>query len=173
MRRPSRKRRLKPAAKWLSTAALAASLAAWWFSANYNYGTDVGESENFFVEICGGYIFAQIFTPAEFHPVWLARPEKVDADWGWLLPSFERNSMFPKISESDPDWSYEALLPLWLPTALFSLTTVWLWKSSFRRIPPGYCNECGYDLTGNTSGVCSECGAPTPPTHAPPPSATV
>jgi len=27
-----------------------------------------------------------------------------------------------------------------------------------RRIRPGCCLRCGYDLTGNTSGVCSECG---------------
>jgi hypothetical protein len=30
----------------------------------------------------------------------------------------------------------------------------------FRRrpIPPGHCRSCGYDLTGNVSGRCSECG---------------
>ncbi len=26
------------------------------------------------------------------------------------------------------------------------------------RYPPGHCVECGYDLTGNVSGVCPECG---------------
>lgn len=30
------------------------------------------------------------------------------------------------------------------------------------RIPPGHCKTCGYDLTGNVSGKCSECGAPVP-----------
>jgi hypothetical protein len=29
-----------------------------------------------------------------------------------------------------------------------------------RRIKPGHCNQCGYSLTGNTSGVCPECGTP-------------
>ncbi len=24
-------------------------------------------------------------------------------------------------------------------------------------MPPGHCRKCGYDLTGNTSGVCTEC----------------
>jgi len=28
-----------------------------------------------------------------------------------------------------------------------------------RRIPPGHCATCGYNLTGNVSGKCSECGA--------------
>jgi hypothetical protein len=26
------------------------------------------------------------------------------------------------------------------------------------RGTPGYCSKCGYCLTGNTSGVCPECG---------------
>ena len=26
------------------------------------------------------------------------------------------------------------------------------------RYPAGHCRECGYDLTGNVSGVCPECG---------------
>ena len=28
-----------------------------------------------------------------------------------------------------------------------------------RRVPPGHCACCGYNLTGNMSGVCPECGA--------------
>ena len=27
-----------------------------------------------------------------------------------------------------------------------------------RRYPPGHCLKCGYNLTGNVSGVCPECG---------------
>ncbi len=29
-----------------------------------------------------------------------------------------------------------------------------------RRHPSGHCQSCGYNLRGNTSGVCSECGTP-------------
>lgn len=29
-----------------------------------------------------------------------------------------------------------------------------------RRQPPGCCIACGYNLTGNLSGVCPECGTP-------------
>lgn len=29
-------------------------------------------------------------------------------------------------------------------------------------IPPGHCTTCGYNLTGNVSGKCSECGEPVP-----------
>ena len=30
------------------------------------------------------------------------------------------------------------------------------WRA--RRAAPGHCQRCGYDLTGNQSGVCPECG---------------
>ena len=33
------------------------------------------------------------------------------------------------------------------------IITVWYWGN------PDACHKCGYDLTGNTSGVCPECGA--------------
>ena len=32
--------------------------------------------------------------------------------------------------------------------------------------PPSHvCVACGYNLTGNTSGTCPECGSPIPPTN--------
>lgn len=33
----------------------------------------------------------------------------------------------------------------------------WLNERRF-RVPPGHCPNCDYDLTGNVSGVCPECG---------------
>ncbi len=32
----------------------------------------------------------------------------------------------------------------------------------FRKLPEGHCRKCGYNLTGNVSGICSECGTPIP-----------
>jgi hypothetical protein len=48
-------------------------------------------------------------------------------------------------------------LPLWIPFLLFAIPTVYVWWRD-RRIPPGHCRKCGYNLTGNVSGVCPECG---------------
>ena len=55
---------------------------------------------------------------------------------------------------------HEVLVPGWIPFLLVAIPTGLLWWRDRRRIPPGHCQKCGYDLTGNLSGVCSECGEP-------------
>ena len=54
------------------------------------------------------------------------------------------------------------ILPIWIiftATALTTLGCALLCRWRGRR---GHCFECGYCLTGNTSGVCPECGAEAP-----------
>ena len=48
--------------------------------------------------------------------------------------------------------------PLWVPFAIVALLTAFLWNHD-RRIQPGHSRRCGYNLTGNVSGRCPECGA--------------
>lgn len=49
-------------------------------------------------------------------------------------------------------------LPLWvLLVALGAPAGVLFWRDR-RRYPAHCCQACGYELTGNTSGVCPECG---------------
>jgi hypothetical protein len=40
-------------------------------------------------------------------------------------------------------------------------------RSRERRSGPPRCPECDYNLTGNVSGVCPECGTPITPPHEP------
>jgi hypothetical protein len=47
--------------------------------------------------------------------------------------------------------------PLWVPIAVFSLAGILMWPHR-RRMHVGGCASCGYDLTGNVSGRCPECG---------------
>ena len=54
-------------------------------------------------------------------------------------------------------------IPLWFIFLVGAIPTAWLWHRDRRWIRPGCCLRCGYDLTGNTSGVCSECGLAKPP----------
>ena len=51
-------------------------------------------------------------------------------------------------------------LPYWFLTLVFALLpTIWLIKWRRRRnLPDNPCPSCGYDLTGNESGECPECG---------------
>ena len=56
------------------------------------------------------------------------------------------------------------VIPLWLPTAVALGAVAVLWWPDLRarwygwRLGPNHCLECGYDLTGNVSGRCPECG---------------
>ena len=52
------------------------------------------------------------------------------------------------------------VVPLWVPFAIVCLPTAILWHRDRRTVKPGCCQRCGYNLTGNVSGICSECGEP-------------
>ncbi|GJM24122.1 MAG: hypothetical protein DHS20C16_05370 [Phycisphaerae bacterium] len=60
-------------------------------------------------------------------------------------PSYKKGSGYTKI-------------PFWILFVPSILITIWLWRTS--RILPGKCWNCRYDLTGNVSGTCPECGTP-------------
>jgi hypothetical protein len=49
------------------------------------------------------------------------------------------------------------LLPLTL--AMLGFTYFLFWQDRFRP-KSGHCRTCNYNLTGNTSGICPECGTP-------------
>jgi len=51
-------------------------------------------------------------------------------------------------------------LGLWLPCICIGFPAAILFYRDRRRIPPGHCQKCGYNLTGNESGKCPECGKP-------------
>jgi hypothetical protein len=59
------------------------------------------------------------------------------------------------------------IVALWTPVALFAMPMVIFWvyeirrtRMSDRRRNPLGCHACGYNLTGNLSGICPECGNP-------------
>ena len=55
-------------------------------------------------------------------------------------------------------WNMLAI-PLWLPFGLTFVPATILFIRYRRRTTEGHCQKCGYDLTGNPSGVCPECGS--------------
>jgi len=64
------------------------------------------------------------------------------------------------------DQQHEVEIPilpfLGMAIALSSYFLYLWWRD--RPAPPGHCPQCRYDLTGNTSGVCPECGRRVLPT---------
>lgn len=56
------------------------------------------------------------------------------------------------------------IMPFWIPSVVLAAYPIALLcgiprRRRARRLRLGLCLRCGYDLTGNTSGVCPECGA--------------
>ncbi len=68
-----------------------------------------------------------------------------------LLPRFDSSASIGSLS-----------VPLWMLLAVVAVPTYRLWRRT-SRFPSGCCSSCGYDLTGNRSGVCPECGTPCQP----------
>ena len=71
-----------------------------------------------------------------------------------------RGSYFdPVIWKPQVTLPFVLVLPLWIPFVAVSLPTAFLRWRDRRRIPRGHCQTCGYELTGNVSGRCPECGS--------------
>jgi hypothetical protein len=65
------------------------------------------------------------------------------------------------VSQFVPDGLTDIYFFYWKWTLLFALLpALWvlIWWLKRRRSTQGRCPACHYDLTGNTSGVCPECG---------------
>ena len=56
-------------------------------------------------------------------------------------------------------YQVELAVAIWLVLVPFLVATIALWWLDYRKFPIGHCQCCGYDLTGNVSGRCPECGA--------------
>ena len=77
---------------------------------------------------------------------------------GWREPG---GGGVRQVTNTRSQWSF----PLWLPALVLALPAVGRVASRLRRRNrrlTGRCISCGYDLTGNLSGTCPECGGPAP-----------
>lgn len=61
-----------------------------------------------------------------------------------------------------PGGSHLLSVPIWLLLLVVVIPSTALWWLDRRRILPGHCGKCAYDLTGNVTGRCPECGEAVP-----------
>ena len=72
-------------------------------------------------------------------------PPSFASSWQWLV-TWEKSRFY-------------VIVPLYPFALIAALVTIICWH----HIPPGHCQKCGYNLTGNMSGICPECGTPCKP----------
>ena len=75
-------------------------------------------------------------------------------DWAFAERKAPWGSLFYKVWKWD---QRHVELPLYGVFATVAIPTLLVWWSGRKPIKPGHC-ECGYDVTGNTSGKCPEFG---------------
>jgi hypothetical protein len=143
---------------WMSVAASVVVLAVWlasgWYTLCVNYyGVVVVDIERGCITVLKDLGSRRFFWGTEFW--WALRPAR-GSSLRWTLPHTAQ------CAQSTCGIWGEINMPLW---SLFLVAAVpmLLWVRRGRSHPPGHCAICGYDLTGNVSGVCSECGTATEP----------
>ncbi|MCH8253028.1 MAG: hypothetical protein IID36_11300 [Planctomycetes bacterium] len=85
-----------------------------------------------------------------------------------LEPVEGASLLVPEVSSQDLggwrllEFLFAVRLPLWMPTVAFLIYPVVAFLRGpvrrHKRRKSGRCPRCGYDLTGNATGVCPECG---------------
>ncbi len=147
---PSRTRRI---AKWTGLTICMLITLAWVATLRYALSTNfirVSKRSVATLDLTRGSLVL-FQSPAQ---AWHDRPGS-----GWLVEprNYRTRQWWPHYRSFQPiPASWMLWIPLWLPFLAIAIPTAWLWRRD-RRHPPGYCRKCGYDLTGNVTGVCSEC----------------
>jgi hypothetical protein len=121
-----------------------------------------------FLTLRGKLVFVRIWRPvggyraADFMWNWTPRPSALfpsgPSTLGPFGFSFERE-------KQQGTSSLRLVIPFWAIVVLTSLAPIcWLlkWRRDRSHFGAGRCTSCGYNLTGNTSGICPECGTPVP-----------
>ncbi len=123
-------------------------LGTCWVSVEYGYGYQWvrANGKTFQVILCRGGLALNSLPRAPCHTTGLDR---------W--PSGVAIPPWPTL-DTDSSRSIVAFhLPLWMPCVASMILTVILWRR-FRPFPSTHCQSCGYNLRGNESGICAECG---------------
>ena len=139
--------RLLPVAKWGGVVVCAVVLLAWIASVFWwiGYLPPVDDGATFHIN--HGRIHVWIGGGRADDPGWRANPLDRIA-WGFVWPGSHQIARDTRV----------ITIPFWLCFVVASIPTMILIRLAPRRPLPGHC-RCGYNLTGNVSGACPECGS--------------
>ncbi len=133
--------------RWIAMGLAASALLLWIMSAFVDVYIGPGKSR---ASLENGVVYVTWAYPPWISPIWVLH--------GIFTHPFKMRWSVPRV---DSRWCVE--VPLWLPVLLAIVVAVAMW---FRHPPRGgpapHCARCGYNLTGNVTGRCPECGAAVP-----------
>lgn len=159
MRTPSKRRQLT---RWLTTTISVAFLATWIFASfkTYTYVSSGRPKRDFHLAAGCVHWFEPVSqgTNVDRHDTYYL----VSRRW---LRTFEPGLTIP-MTYVAPGLGRFTIIPLWLPFLLAAIPTALLWRRD-RRPGPDDCQNCGYNMTGNQSNKCPECGTPMNSTSVP------
>lgn len=146
----ARKRfRIRRILKWTAVGVCSGLLVMWPISLKWPLGLQVN---NFLIGWYNGGVsldcFAKVVFPSRIGTLDLRFAGPLNTDYGFHWARVNLNSTHSFIE-----------VPFWLFVVAAAAPTAFAFLSGRRRIPAGYCRNCGYNLTGNVSGRCPECGA--------------
>ena len=134
------------------------------YAASGFWGASHDAASGFRVGIGGGVFWVGYVNPTSSR--WAYRPYSGVSPYGpirgWSGGRFHKPVYLPRymwwFDVGFYHGNYLVQIPLWFPFLIVATPTAFLWHRDRRRFPRGHCQARGYDLTGNVSGRCSECG---------------
>ncbi len=140
-------KRKRRSVKWIGAVACAFLLCGWigtiWSVFGYQARTVA-------VDLSVGCIEVSVFPKGTPTQGWFAAWQPYETYW---LPTLIHGSFITSRTT-------HVFVPLWIPLLLVGAATILAFRND-RRLGPGYCQTCGYDLRGSSEGggeVCPECG---------------
>ncbi len=129
---------------WIGVVTMVLLLLFWAVS----HAVRVGHIRSHFMLVLNSGVFTIAWADDVIQPtpVWWAERGGTGASWYWLVPNIHRirNTLVIQLP----------LLSLAIIAGLITLLS----RRAAREPQPGHCQGCGYNLAGNTTGVCPECG---------------
>lgn len=158
----SRHPRIRRISKWTGLVVFVLIVVAWglslrWFVRHEQNGLAAGCAHGTVTVVTGSWVGDGGTKVARL------TPQTIQTVFDAILATYHANSGFhwPRVTKAGVSHGVPPtflFIPLWLPLVVVAIPTSILFYRDHKRIPPGHCQECGYNLTGNESGICPECG---------------